>query len=531
MTIHSSPLPESRSHDSDGPGHSSAPPSRDLASPGRDSDPQGRASASAGRDSTSPGPARRGWFGQFLRRLHFHAGIFVGPFILVAALSGALYALSPQLEKLVYADELSVPPAAETLPLADQVSAADDYIGPGHTISAVRPAPEPGATTRVMYADPELGESESRAVFVNPATAEVTGDLTVYGTSGSLPLRTWIDQLHRGLHLGDFGRYYSELAASWLGIIAAAGLGLWVTRFVKARRKAALLHPTTRHKGLRRTLSWHASVGVWVGIGMLFLSATGITWSQLGGDNVTKLREALDWTTPAVSTELAKSDGTAETGEHAHHGGAGDSSGADDASSAAETDTTGADGPGVDPGDFDMMLSMGRQINIDSAQVEILPPADASSAWVVQEIQRSYPTQVDSVAFDPDTMEVTDRVDFSDYGLVSKLARWGVDIHMGTMFGLANQIVMFLVAIAIAAMVVWGYVMWWQRRPKHDPSRRFGITPARGVLSGAPWWGVASVIVGAVAVGVLLPLVGLSLIAFVLVDVLLGARARRRSRS
>ncbi|WP_413332236.1 PepSY-associated TM helix domain-containing protein [Brevibacterium sp. GP-SGM9] len=505
MTIHSSPLPESRSNDSEKPGHGSAPPSHDSASPGC--------------ASTSPGPARRGWFGQFLRRLHFYAGIFVGPFILVAALSGALYALSPQLEKLVYADELSVPPAAETLPLADQVSAADNYIGPGHTISAVRPAPEPGATTRVMYADPELGESESRAVFVNPATAEVTGDLTVYGTSGALPLRTWIDQLHRGLHLGDFGRYYSELAASWLGIIAAAGLGLWVTRFVKARRKSTLLHPTTRHKGLRRTLSWHASVGVWVGIGMLFLSATGITWSQLGGDNVTKLREALDWTAPAVSTDLAESDGASGAGEHAHHQGAGDST---------EADTT---GPAVDPGDFDMMLSMARQINIDSTQVEILPPEDASQAWVVQEIQRSYPTQVDAVAFDPDTMEVTDQVDFSDYGHVSKLARWGIDIHMGTMFGLANQIVMFLVAIAIAAMVVWGYVMWWQRRPKHDPSRRFGITPARGVLRGAPWWGVAAVVVGAVAVGVLLPLVGLSLIAFVVVDVLLGARARRRSRS
>jgi len=175
-----------------------------------------------------------------------------------------------------------------------------------------------------------------------------------------------------------------------------------------------------------------------------------------------------------------------------------------------------------------MMLSLARQINIDSTQVEILPPEDASQAWVVQEIQRSYPTQVDAVAFDPDTMEVTDQVDFSDYGLVSKLARWGIDIHMGTMFGLANQIVMFLVAIAIAAMVVWGYVMWWQRRPKHDPSRRFGITPARGVLRGAPWWGVAAVVVGAVAVGVLLPLVGLSLIAFVLVDAFLALRARRR---
>ena len=38
--------------------------------------------------------------------------------------------------------------------------------------------------------------------------------MTVYGTSGILPLRQWIDYAHRSLLLGDSGRLYSELAAS-----------------------------------------------------------------------------------------------------------------------------------------------------------------------------------------------------------------------------------------------------------------------------------------------------------------------------
>ncbi|MBL0888735.1 PepSY domain-containing protein [Myceligenerans sp. I2] len=78
-----------------------------------------------------------------------------------------------------------------------------------------------------MLTVPGLGPGEARAVFVDPGTGEVRGDLTVYGTSGALPLRTWVDQLHRNLHLGDPGRLYSELAASWLGIVALAGLGLF----------------------------------------------------------------------------------------------------------------------------------------------------------------------------------------------------------------------------------------------------------------------------------------------------------------
>lgn len=44
--------------------------------------------------------------------------------------------------------------------------------------------------------------------------------MTVYGTSGILPLRQWIDYAHRSLLLGDSGRLYSELAASRMWVAA-----------------------------------------------------------------------------------------------------------------------------------------------------------------------------------------------------------------------------------------------------------------------------------------------------------------------
>ena len=37
------------------------------------------------------------WLGPLLRRLHFYAGILIGPFILIATLTGAAYAISPTL--------------------------------------------------------------------------------------------------------------------------------------------------------------------------------------------------------------------------------------------------------------------------------------------------------------------------------------------------------------------------------------------------------------------------------------------------
>ncbi|MFF0909117.1 PepSY-associated TM helix domain-containing protein [Microbacterium enclense] len=467
-----------------------------------------RAEAAEPDRAASAPPRRRGWFAALLRRLHFFAGVLIGPFILVAAVSGALYAVTPQIERALYAHELTAGSTLAALPLADQITAAEEYVGDGASPVAVRPAPARGETTRVMFADPSLGESKTRAVFVDPGTAEIRGELTAYGTSGALPVRTWISDLHRSLHLGEAGRWYSELAASWLGIVALAGLGLWIVRFRRSRRaRRDLLAPRRGLRGYRRAFGWHAPIGVWVVLGALFLSATGITWSTFAGANVSQLRTAVGEGTPSLTTTL---DGAASTrGDHAHHGG-------------AATAPTGA----ANPATFDAVLAIAQRINVNTGQVEIRPPAEPGRAWVVQEIQRSFPTEVDAVAIDGSTMEVTDRVDFADFPLLAKLSRWGVDLHMGTMFGLANQLVLFALAIGIAALVALGYGMWWTRRP----TRGFAAAPARGALRGAPWWGVAAVFAVAVGIGLFLPLVGYTLAAFVVLDVLLGWRAAVRAR-
>lgn len=466
------------------------------------------AEASAPRPDAAARPGRGGWFTPLLRRLHFFAGLLVGPFILVAAVSGALYAVTPTLEKVVYAHELTAASDAAGVPLAAQIEAAEAYLGDGSTPVAVRPAPEAGATTRVMFADETLPESTTRAIFVDPATTEIRGDLPAYGTSGALPLRHWISDLHRSLHLGDAGRWYSELAASWLGIVALAGLGLWLGRFVRSRRgRRDLLRPNRRHTGYRRLSGWHTSVGIWVVLGAVFLSATGITWSTFAGAHVSDLRAAVGEGTPALTTSL---DGAAAAGgEHAGHAGHG----------GAASSPTGA----ANPATFDAVLAIAQRINVNSGDVEIKPPAAAGKAWVVQEIHRSFPTEVDAVAIDGSSMQVTDRIDFADFPLLAKLSRWGIDLHMGTMFGLANQLVLFALALGIAALVVLGYAMWWKRRP----TRGLATAPARGVLGRAPWWGIAAVLVVAIAIGLFLPLVGYTLAAFVVIDLLLGWRARR----
>ncbi|MGW7071065.1 PepSY-associated TM helix domain-containing protein [Streptomyces sp. NPDC054855] len=442
-----------------------------------------------------PSAGRSGWASlrPLVLRLHFYAGVLIAPFLLVAATTGLLYACSYQAEKIVYSHELRVPVGEDKteLPISKQVAAARKA-HPEGTVSAVRPSPEDGATTRVLLAGtPGVDADHTLAVFVNPYNGEVRGALEQYGSTGALPLRTWIDELHRDLHLGETGRLYSELAASWLWVIAGGGLVLWFAR----RRSLRKLRGTT---GRRRTLSLHGSVGVWAAAGLIFLSATGLTWSAYAGQSVSDLREAIGQTTPALTATAGGG------GEHAGHGGSGSGNA--------------ADGVGLDA-----VLKAARAEGL-SNPVEVVPPADESSAYVVRQIQRSWPEKQDSVAVDPATGEVTEVLRFADYPVLAKLTRWGIDAHTGTLFGLANQIALVALALCLILMIVWGYRMWWQR----GRGSSFGRPLPRGAWRHVPAYVLVPLMAAIAVLGYFVPLLGIPLAAFLAVDIVLGEIAYRR---
>ncbi|WP_081235990.1 PepSY-associated TM helix domain-containing protein [Streptomyces viridosporus] len=443
----------------------------------------------------APSPTRSTWatLRPLVLRLHFYAGLLVAPFLLVAALTGLLYAASFQAEKIVYDHELTVPVGDRKLPVSAQVAAARKA-HPEGTVAAVRPSPEPDATTRVMLSGvPGVDPGHTLAVFVDPYTATVRGALEQYGSSGALPLRTWIDEFHRDLHLGETGRLYSELAASWLWVIAGGGLALWFSR----RRSLRKVRGTT---GRRRTLGLHGGVGVWAAAGFVFLSATGLTWSAHAGANIGELRAALGQETPSVSA--------AAGGDHAGHGTAGAATG--DAAHAAG---------------LDEVLAAARAEGLGDP-VEIVPPADAASAYVVQQIQRSWPEKQDSVAVDPATGEVTDVLRFADYPVLAKLTRWGIDLHTGSLFGPVNQLALMALALALILLVLWGYRMWWQR----GRGSAFGRPIPRGAWQQVPPYVLVPLLAVIAVLGYFVPLFGIPLAAFLAVDIVLGEIAYRRGR-
>ncbi|MXP22993.1 PepSY domain-containing protein [Gordonia sp. HNM0687] len=473
--------------------------------------------ATSSSPPADPRPTRDRSGRLLLRRLHFYAGILVAPFLLIAAVSGALYAVAPTMENIVYRGYLHTESTGTPQPLADQVSAALDA-RPDLELSAVRPSTQPGDTTRVLFDDPTLGKSERLAVFVDPVTAQPVGELVAYGSSGALPLRTWISQLHRHLHLGEPGRIYSELAASWLWVIALGGLVLWIARYRKGRGKLRLATIDRTARGRNRTLNWHGAMGVWLIVGLVFLSATGLTWSRFAGENVSELRTTLHWTTPAVDTDLT---GTAPDGSGDHAGHGGHSTTAGDATAAPAMPAA------EQAAQLDEVLAIARDAGVTD-KVEIAVPADAQTTYKVTETREAWQLSPNSVAVDAADSRVVDTSWFADWPLAAKLTNWGIALHMGLLFGLLSQFLLLLLAVGLVAVIMRGYQMWWQRRPR-DGSRRVGRAPVRGALWSLPPATAVGVVLVAVAVGWFVPLLGISLAAFLLVDVVIGVIGRMRT--
>ncbi|WP_432076884.1 PepSY-associated TM helix domain-containing protein [Streptomyces wuyuanensis] len=459
------------------------------------------------------GRTRSGWW-PLLTRLHFYAGILVAPFLLVAALTGLAYTAVPQLDQLVYSQELRVEKVAgKAKPLTEQIAAAREA-HPEGSIAAVVPPEAADHTTKIVLSVPELAEQDKqRTVYVDPYTGEVRGALTTW--FGSTPLATWLDDLHRNLHLGETGRLYSELAASWLWVLVLGGLLLWFGRrrtYAGGAKRNALL-PERGARGVRRSRSLHAVTGAWISAGLLVLSATGLTWSAYAGERFTELRTSLSAYAPELDTTLSAAEGSSGNDHSEGHGAGG-----------------GAAGSGLPEGlSVDRILKEARAAGLDGP-VELSVPADEKSTWTVAQTDGLWPVRMDQAAVDPHSGEITSRVDWADHPVLAKLSTLGVRAHMGTLFGLANQIVLAVIALGLSVGIVLGYRMWWQRRPTRGDRRAVvGRAPARGTWRHLSWPAVAVAVPLVVAVGWAFPLLGWSLLAFLVLDGVLALIHRRRT--
>ena len=429
-------------------------------------------------------------------RWHFFAGLVVAPFLILLSVTGIIYLFKPQLDDLMYSQLLKVAPTSQAMPADHLLMAAEASMPTAHAIKYLPPT----AADRSAQVILREGDNEW-LVFVNPADARVLGKL-----DNKHNLQASARALHAELMVGPVGDAIIELVAGWTLVLLCSGLYLWWPR-----QKVGMQGILLPRKDRRGRLWWrdmHAVLGVWGALGLLFFALSGMTWTGIWGErfaDVWNRFPAAMWNDVPASTPLTRTlnqphDQSVPWGaetlpmppSHTHHGG-------DDAGDHAASGR----------------ISLQQVVDIASAR-HITPgysinlPKGERGVFTVS-IFADDPRNDATLHIDQYSGAVLTDVRWQDYGPVAKTVETSVMLHMGKMYGLPHQLVMLLLCLMVMGSCLSGLWIWWRRRP----SGRLGVPPLPESL---PSWRGAVVLL--VVLGVAFPLLGASLLAVWLIDML-----------
>lgn len=477
--------------------------------------PAGGPTATAEPRRSTPGLYRAFW------RWHFYASALVVPVFAVLAVTGLLMLFKWQLDPLQEPALRFTPPAhGAMLPLGQQEAAALERF-PGAGVTAVQTASGDRSTfftletaegTTNVYVDPYTGEvlgsRDPRTLLSNVAT-EIHGML-VFGDPSD---RVLFEDPVTGedFTVGSIGDRLIELATCWALVMALTGYVLYVRG-----RRARLAASARRVRGavLRRR---HATIGAWAGIGILAMVLTGLPWTGLWGSTVQK------WATGSSFALWGEDPGATSTLGQAVEDAGSDSLPAPWAEGAAPLPESGGHhhGGGAATGGaaaavgIDRVLATAAADGLPAPYYVTYPDSPEGVFSVLSDMWHDK----DSAAYEDVTQErvvhvdqysgaVAGRYSYDEYAPAARLVSQGIALHEGQRFGSVSFWTSAAFCVAVLALCVTGPLMWWRRR-------RSGLAAPRGALPvrATPW-----LLVALVALGVFLPLFGVTLVLVLLLD-------------
>lgn len=444
-------------------------------------------------NAPTPEAAASGLYRAFWR-WHFYAGLLVMPVLMLMALTGGLYLFKPEIEGALHRRLLDVPAAATMTSPQAWADAAQDA-APGRLVQLVAPA-TPAASAKLVI---ETESGARRAVFVNPHDAQVLGTVTDGG------LMETVKRLHSLDIAGPVFNLLVEVVAGWAIVMVATGLVLWWPRGQAGG-------VVTVRGGPARRVFWrdlHAVTGIFAGAVIVFLAMTGMPWSAVWGKEVRRMTTEAGWGRPAAP---------GPAGAHqAHNAPPAVPWALQEAEIHAGHDMSAmAAGPALDLN--------GAVARADAAGLPrpyaLTPPAAAGKPWSASYMPDKA-QQMRTIYLDPADGRVLADISYGDFGPAAKAIEWGIAVHQGQQYGLANKLVMLAGCIAVWLLGLSALVMWWKRRPKG----RLGAPP-RPLTRGA-YVGLAAVVL---PLAVVYPLVGASLAVVLSLDILLRSALKLRTR-
>lgn len=433
-------------------------------------------------------------------RWHFFASFLVIPVLLVLAVTGLIYLFRFQLEPLLHPDLMRLDTPATTAvqqPYSAQLAAVRQTYPDATVVSMAEPR-EDGRPTIFSVT---TADGAGRDVYVDPYGPRVLGSMDPDSTLSGTAVR-----LHADLMSGTLGDRVMELGACWALVMALTGYYLFVRGWRARRRLRKADRPGARLR------SRHGVAGAVVGVGLLGLLVTGLPWTGLWGAKVQEI--ATDRGTSMWSTDHgAASDPLSTLDESLPHSHAVDVPWAQQESEVPRSDGTGHTGSVAN---VDTAIEVADEEGLRHPMTVTIP-ATEDGVFSVIGYAFDAPSDERTVHVDQYGGQVVSTYGFDDYPALAKVVSQGIGLHEGRSLGLWSFWGSALMCALIVFMCVSGPLMWWRRRPRG--AGRVGAPRGKLPLAASPL-----LLVAVVALGVLLPLFGLSLLVVLALDQLVLRR-------
>jgi uncharacterized iron-regulated membrane protein len=438
-------------------------------------------------------------------RWHFYAGLFCLPFVAILSISGAVYLFKPQIDAFLDRPYDHLALSSDPKRLDEQVAAALKA-RPDARLTALelRNAPSDATRVRLMTRD-----GVALRALVRPDTLEIMAMETEKSRFSTI-----MHDIHGELLLGEPGAIVMELAGAWAIVMILTGLYLW---WPSGRIGfAGVFYPRLGASGRSLLKDLHSVTGFWLSLFALFFLISALPWAKVWGSSFKYLRSIgaerevrQDWTTGPASAQTQRQEmfNAARPGQ----------SEAEDEHAAHRAHQNGDAAPQMVspyPTGFDKIAVRVFPLSLPEP-VLIAPPSPAAPNWVVRSDTQNRPKRV-TLEFDPKTFNLVKEISFGDRPLIDRVIGVGVAAHEGQLFGWFNQLLGLMTALGYLVLVVTSTLMWWRRRPIGVLGAPPEILPRRRLAAG---------LIGLIAViGVLLPTLGLSLLATLGVEALIRRR-------
>ena len=441
-------------------------------------------------------------------RWHFIAGLLVIPFLVLLAVTGALYLFSNELDHVIYRAWNTVAPDGRSLPTSALVERAQRDTG-GQILQITQPDRSDRAVRMLIYV-PGAG---TRSAFVDPHDGRVLGT-TRYG--GAMQV---VRKLHSLQYFGRAASWLVEAAAGWAIVLVGTGVFLWWPR---GRAGALTVRGRPRDRIFWRDL--HAVTGVFAGAVVVFLAVTGMPWSDVWGGKVQEWSTNAGMSRPNPPAEVVPdwllehftptSAASASADAHHHHQPENRSALPWALEKAPEPESDAVEGHA--PIGIDEAIQALERAKLPKPYNLTLPQGPKGAFAATYAPDKVEQTRV--VYLDRYDARVLDDVGYARFGSAAKIIEWGIAVHQGQQFGPINRYLMLAGCIAIVVLAVTSVAMWWKRRPP----RTLGVPPSPP--DARVYRGLLAIIV---PLAIFYPLVGVSLVVAFAIDGLFVLIRRR----